>query len=131
AMNVSDMAASAMLMPPEADPVMPASTVTVMASLTSGLGIDLSSSAITVNPGNSAMTPPNPYSDAVLTDPNTAPPTPPFLPPANFSTTARQAKTNTARMPKINAPSPAQMAATAGIWVTIGLPPSVIVCCAP
>ena len=41
AMNVSAMAASAMLMPPEADPVMPASEVTVTASLTSGSGIGL------------------------------------------------------------------------------------------
>src|SRR3546814_3223161 len=35
AMKVSDIAASAMLMPPDAEPVMPASTVTVIASLTS------------------------------------------------------------------------------------------------
>ena len=41
AMNVSDIAASAMLMPPDADPVIPASTVTLMASLISGLGIEL------------------------------------------------------------------------------------------
>ena len=46
AMNVSDIAASAMLMPPEADPVMPASIVTVIASLTSGLGMALSASVI-------------------------------------------------------------------------------------
>jgi hypothetical protein len=39
AMKVSAIAASAMLMPPEAEPVMPASAVTVTASLTSGFGI--------------------------------------------------------------------------------------------
>src|SRR3954447_735330 len=42
AMNSSDIAARAMLMPPEAEPVIPARTVTVTASLTSGLGIALS-----------------------------------------------------------------------------------------
>ena len=53
AMNVSAIAASAMLMPPDADPVMPASAVTVIASLTSGLGIAFSASADTVmNPGS-------------------------------------------------------------------------------
>ena len=67
-MNVSDIAASAMLMPPEAEPVMPASTVTLMASLISGLGMALSASAITVKPGSSAITPPKPYSDAVFID---------------------------------------------------------------
>ncbi len=51
AMNVSDIAASAMLMPPEAEPVMPASTVTLIASLMSGLGIALSASAISDEAG--------------------------------------------------------------------------------
>ena len=46
-MKVSAIAASAMLMPPEAEPVMPASTVTVIASLTSGLGIARSALATT------------------------------------------------------------------------------------
>ena len=38
-------------MPPEADPVMPASTVTLIASLISGLGIALSASAISDEAG--------------------------------------------------------------------------------
>ena len=38
-MNSFDIAASAIDMPPEAEPVMPASEVTVIASCTSGLGI--------------------------------------------------------------------------------------------
>ncbi len=50
-MNVSAIAASAMLMPPDADPVMPASTVTLIASLISGLGIALSASAISDEAG--------------------------------------------------------------------------------
>ena len=53
AMNWSDIAASAMLMPPDAEPVMPASAVTVIASLTSGLGIAVSASRITTKPGSS------------------------------------------------------------------------------
>src|SRR6478736_5679321 len=52
AMNSSDIAARAMLMPPEAEPVMPASTVTVTASLTSGLGIALSAAETAAKPGN-------------------------------------------------------------------------------
>ena len=50
AMKVSAMAASAMPMPPEAEPVMPASEVTVIASLISGLGIAESASATTRKP---------------------------------------------------------------------------------
>src|SRR5262250_3362985 len=127
AMNVSDIAASAMLMPPDADPVMPASTVTVTASLTSGLGIDLSTSAIDTKPGSSAITPPKPSSDAVLSDASNAPATAALLPSANFGSTERHANTKTVRMPSSNAPSTPQIAATPGICVTIGLAPSAIV----
>ena len=58
--------ASAMLMPPEAEPVMPASVETDTAALTSGLGMLLSASLTTMKPGRAAMTPPKPYSDAVF-----------------------------------------------------------------
>ena len=46
AMNSPDIAASAIDMPPEAEPVIPASVVTVIASLTSGLEIALKASGI-------------------------------------------------------------------------------------
>ena len=121
AMKVSAIAASAMLIPPEAEPVMPASTVTLMASLMSGLGIALSASAISAKPGSSAITPPKPYSDAVLSDASRAPATAALLPSANLASTGRQANTNTVKMPSSSAPSTAQMAATVAIWVTIGL----------
>ena len=120
-MNVSAIAASAMLMPPDADPVMPASTVTLIASLMSGLGIALSASAISTKPGSSAITPPKPYSDAVFIDASSAPATAALLPSANFASTGRQANANTVRMPSSSAPSTAQIAATPTIWVTIGL----------
>ena len=112
AINVSAMAASAMLMPPEAEPVMPARTVTLIASLMSGLGIALSASATTTKPGSKATTPPNPYSDAVLSDASSAPETAALLPSANLASTGRQAKANTVRIPNSSAPSTAQMAAT-------------------
>src|SRR3546814_18988296 len=63
-----------MLMPPDAEPVMPASTVTVIASLTSGLGIEPSASATTRKPGRAAITAPKPYSEAVFIDASHAPP---------------------------------------------------------
>ena len=47
-MNWPDRAASAMLMPPEAEPVMPARVVTVTASLTSGFGIFFNASETAV-----------------------------------------------------------------------------------
>jgi len=56
AMKLSAIVASAMLMPPEADPVMPASAVTVMASLTSTPGIACMPCAITRKPGSAAIT---------------------------------------------------------------------------
>ena len=73
ATKLSAIVASAMLMPPEAEPVMPASAVTVIASLTSTPGIAFSPSAMTRNPGSAAMTPPKPYSEAVLVAASSAP----------------------------------------------------------
>ena len=73
AMKLSAIVARAMLMPPEADPVMPASAVTVTASLTSTPGIAFSPSATTRKPGSAAMTAPKPYSDAVLVAASSAP----------------------------------------------------------
>jgi hypothetical protein len=90
AMNSSDFAARAMLMPPEAEPVMPASTVTVTALLTSGLGIARSAAETAAKPAYSAITPPNPYSDAVLSDASKAPATAALLPSANLASTGRQ-----------------------------------------
>ena len=83
-MKVSAIAASAMLMPPEAEPVMPASEVTVTASLTSGSGIAASALATTRKPGSAAMTAPKPYSDAVFIDASSAPPIALLLPSAKL-----------------------------------------------
>src|SRR3712207_8570770 len=52
--------------PPEAVPVIPARALTVTASLTSTFGIARRASEITTKPDRPAMTPPNPYSDAVF-----------------------------------------------------------------
>src|SRR6185503_2197950 len=125
------MAARAMLMPPEAEPVMPASTVTLIATLISGLGIACNELATTAKPGSSAMMPPKPYSDAVLSDASSAPATAALLPSANLASTGRQANANTVRMPSSSAPSTAQMAATELICVMIGLAPRPMVCCSP
>src|SRR4029079_11031546 len=103
-----------------AEQVMPASTVTVTASLTSGLGIALSAAETAAKPGNSAITPPNPYSDAVLSDASKAPATAALLPSANFASTGRQAKRNTVAIPRSSAPSTAHIAATGPICVMIG-----------
>ncbi|MOA37760.1 hypothetical protein D3C78_1593820 [compost metagenome] len=83
-MNCSDIAASAMLMPPDAEPVIPAKRVTVMASLTSGLGICLSQSASTKKPGSDAITAPKPYSEAVFIAASNAPLTALLLPSASL-----------------------------------------------
>src|ERR1700743_1147012 len=104
------IAASAIDKPPEADPVMPASEVTVTASLTSGLGIEASASRIAIKPGNAAITAPNPYSDAVFIDASSAPPMAGLLPSANRPFIVPNANTNTHRMPISNAPSTAQIA---------------------
>ena len=67
-LNCSAIAASARLRPPDADPVTPASVVTVIASLTSGLGIADSAAWIAAKPGSAAITAPKPNSEAVFID---------------------------------------------------------------
>src|ERR1700686_2404580 len=119
-MKVSAIAASAMLNPPEAEPVMPASEETVMASLIRGLGIAVSALATTRKPGNAAMTAPNPYSEAVFIDASSAPATADFEPSGNLAITVFPAKTNTVRMPASKAPSTAQIAAILEISCTTG-----------
>ena len=99
-------------MPPEAEPVMPASVVTVTASLISGCGIALSASRMKMNPGNAAMTAPKPYSDAVFIDASSAPAIADLLPSVNFFLMAPNAKATTVRMPMSSAPSTAHIAAT-------------------
>jgi hypothetical protein len=84
-MKLSAIVASAMPMPPDAEPVMPASAVTVIASFTNTLGIALSPSARTRNPGSAAMTPPKPYSDAVFVAARSAPAIAVLLPSAKRS----------------------------------------------
>ena len=71
-------------MPPDAEPVTPASVVTVIASLTSGSGIAINAFLMTMNPGSAAITAPKPYSDAVFIDASSAPPIAAFVPSANF-----------------------------------------------
>ena len=83
-MNVSDIAASAMLMPPDAEPVMPASALTVIASFTSGFGMAFRASATTVKPGRAAMTPPKPYSEAVFIAASSDPATAALVPSAKL-----------------------------------------------
>ncbi len=119
-MNVSDMAASAMLMPPDAEPVIPASELTDTAAFTSGFGMLLSASLTTINPGNAAITPPKPYSDAVFIAASNAPPTAAFVPTAKRSRTRPNAVNTTSRIPSSNAPSTAQIAMTDLICVTTG-----------
>jgi hypothetical protein len=57
------------------DHELPASVVTVTASLTRGLGIAARASRITRNPGNEAMTAPKPYSEAVFIEASSEPAT--------------------------------------------------------
>ncbi len=119
-MKLSAMAASAMLMPPEAEPVMPAMAVTETASLTSGLGMEPSALATTRKPGRAAITAPKPYSEAVFIEASMAPPMADLVPSANEATTGFQAKAMTLRMPSSNAPCTAQMAAILDTSCTTG-----------
>ena len=109
AMNCSDMAASAMLIPPDAEPVMPARVVTVMASLTSGSGIFFSASASTRKPGSEAITAPKPYSEAVFMAASSAPETAVLLPSAILLRITAKLVTSTSRMPSSSAACTAQM----------------------
>src|SRR5690606_3004875 len=120
AMKVSAIAASAMLMPPEAEPVIPASAVTVTASLTSGSGMAPSALATTRKPGSAAITAPKPYSEAVFIEASSAPPMADFVPSAKLAITGFQANTRIVAMPTSSAPCTAQIAATLGTSCTTG-----------
>ncbi|KAG1302800.1 hypothetical protein G6F63_016716 [Rhizopus arrhizus] len=109
-MKVCAMAANAMLMPPEADPVMPASEVTAMAAPTSGSGMDFSASATNRKPGSAAMTPPKPYSAAVFMEASSAPDTALLLPSAKCGLMLRNENSRMGKMPAINAPITAHSA---------------------
>ena len=98
--KVSAIAASAILKPPEAEPVIPAKAVTVTASFTSGFGIEPRAFATTKNPGSAAITAPKPYSDAVFIEASNAPLTAGLVLSANCAATLRQANNNTETMPK-------------------------------
>src|SRR5208337_1517329 len=113
AINWPDIAASAIDRPPEADPVIPASVVTLIAWLIKGLGIAVSASRIAMKPGSAAMTEPKPYSVAVLIDASKAPATAALLPSAKRLVTAGNAVANTIRMPDSKASSTAQIASFA------------------
>src|ERR1700754_4655670 len=101
-----------MLMPPDAEPVMPASELTDTAALTSGFGMLFNASLTTMKPGSAAITPPNPYSDAVFNDASSAPATADLVPVAKRSLTRLKAVATTSRMPSSSAPSTAQIATT-------------------
>src|SRR5215217_7254992 len=95
ALNCSAIAASARLRPPDADPVMPASVVTVIASLTRGFLMTVRAACIAANPGSAAITAPNPYSEAVFTDASRHPVIAAWLPLTNVVDTRRQANITT------------------------------------
>ncbi|MDB5308823.1 MAG: hypothetical protein JWO38_3025 [Gemmataceae bacterium] len=92
--------------------MIPASVVTVTASLTSGPGMDVRAAARARNPGRVATTAPNPYSEAVFRAASRAPATADLEPAANRLVTGLQARTSVLRIPTSRAPSTAQMAAT-------------------
>src|SRR5471032_2167143 len=126
AMKLSDIAASAMLIPPDAEPVIPASKVTVTASLTSGSGMVFSALASTRKPGSDAMTAPKPYSEAVFMAASKAPLTALLLPSASLLRIALKPKARTMRMPINSAASTAQMAVSLAIsvWTGVAMPGS-------
>ncbi len=109
-MKVCAMAARAMLMPPEAEPVMPASEVTATASPTSGSGIALSALATIRKPGSAAITPPKPYSAAVFIDASSAPETALLLPSAKCALMCENENSRMVAMPAISAPITAHSA---------------------
>ncbi len=121
-MKVSDMAASAMLMPPEAEPVMPASVVTVMASVDQRVRNGLERIGDHGEAGQRRDMPPKPYSDAVFIDASSAPATACLVPSAKRALTGLNANTSTVRMPSSKAASTAQTAAILPISVTSGWP---------
>ena len=118
-------------MPPEAEPVMPASTVTVTASLTSGLGIALSAAETAAKPGNSAITPPNPYSEAVLRRRKQSPGDRRLAAIRESCKHRTPGEDEYRQYAKEQRALDAHMAATGPICVTIEWPPSVSSCLAP
>ena len=114
-MNVSDRAAKAMLNPPEAEPVMPASVVVVIASLTSVPGMNFS---IRQLPGTRQGR--NDRAEAVFRGRihrgQQVPETADLEPSANRCATDDHARIRTLKMPTSKAPSTAQIAAT---WAQI------------
>ncbi|MNY23610.1 hypothetical protein D3C86_1572830 [compost metagenome] len=105
------MVASAMLMPPEAEPVIPARVVVVIASFKRGCWMAFPIPWLTaLKPGSAAMTPPKPYSDAVLRAASIAPPTAALAPTVSWGRMRLYASRTTLRMPTSRAPSTAQTA---------------------
>src|SRR3546814_14501911 len=99
---------------------MPASTVSVIASLTSGLGIAPSASATTRKPGRAAINAPKPYSEAVFIDASNATQIAFFVPSAKLARTGFHANTITVRMTTSTATSTAQIAAIVATSCTHG-----------
>ena len=84
-MYFSPIALNAIPIPPDADPVIPASALVVTAPLTSGFVKPLEiPSLIFANPGSAAIIPPNPYSDPVFIVASNAPPILGFSPSLKF-----------------------------------------------
>ncbi len=100
--------------------LIPASTVTLMASFNSGLGMAASPLDNTRKPGRAAMTAPNPYSDAVFIAARMAPLTAVRLPSARRPRILRKPKISTSTIPEISAASTAQMAVILPTSVTMG-----------
>src|SRR3954467_1683816 len=107
ALNCPAIAASARLRPPEAEPVIPASAVTAIASLTSGFAIAFIADWMATNPGSAAITAPNPNSDAVFNVASRQPVIASWLAFANDALTRDQANTTTVAMPRSSAASTA------------------------
>jgi hypothetical protein len=86
AMKLSAIAASAMLMPPEAEPVMPARAVDRHRFVDQRVGDRGESHGRRPrSPGSAAITAPKPYSDAVFIDASRAPPIALLLPSAKLA----------------------------------------------
>ncbi len=99
---------------------MPASRLTVMASLISGLGIADSASATTMKPGSEAITAPKPNSDAVFIAASSEPPTAVRLPSASLPRRVPKLVASTRAMPSSSAASTAQIAVSLPTSVTSG-----------
>src|SRR6478735_1908508 len=87
----SPITLSAIPIPPEADPVIPAKTLVVTAPLTSGfVNICETPSRTMLKPGSAAIIPPNPYSEAVFMVASKAPPMLILIPSLNLDCTSLQ-----------------------------------------